>query len=273
MLENLRLDNSSAYASIVQEFALNNTHNPSLPLTNVYNADSSLAEVSNRLSVTSSSWCDTAGNASCLNQSKLNTDNIRQAANTEFDNDINVRNYSYGNYYNWYSATAGNGTTGDIDNNVSVNGDICPSNWRLPIGGGIPNSEYSGEEPYPHGDNSDDSDFYALSKSIVGVNIIDGIDNNLSNSSPYNNSKYNNEINLFKSYPYNFVLSGFLYIDLYNATSQNSLASKGLYWSSTAWSGDNAYSLDIRVDSKEVYPGTAFNGKYHGFTVRCLAGA
>ena len=43
------------------------------------------------------------------------------------DNDI----YSYGNYYNWYSATAGNGTfvfTGNAE------GDICPTNWHLPTG-------------------------------------------------------------------------------------------------------------------------------------------
>ena len=40
---------------------------------------------------------------------------------------------SYGNYYNWYAATAGTGTCAMTSGNVSY--DICPKGWRLPTGG------------------------------------------------------------------------------------------------------------------------------------------
>ena len=36
----------------------------------------------------------------------------------------------YGTYYNWYTATAGNGTYDKTSGNTS--GDICPSGWHLP---------------------------------------------------------------------------------------------------------------------------------------------
>ena len=37
-------------------------------------------------------------------------------------------------YYNWYTATAGNGTI-STEANTNVTGDICPAGWRLPTGG------------------------------------------------------------------------------------------------------------------------------------------
>ena len=36
--------------------------------------------------------------------------------------------YGYGIYYNWYTATAGNG----MMTNISAAGDLCPKGWRLP---------------------------------------------------------------------------------------------------------------------------------------------
>ena len=40
--------------------------------------------------------------------------------------------YSYGNYYNWYSATAGHGKYLTLSGDTA--GDICPAGWRLPTG-------------------------------------------------------------------------------------------------------------------------------------------
>ena len=44
--------------------------------------------------------------------------------------------YGYGIYYNWYTATAGNGKR----TNVSATGDLCPKGWRLPAN---ENNDYS----------------------------------------------------------------------------------------------------------------------------------
>lgn len=73
MIENLRLDN-------VPELSSTNTHNPSLPLTNIYD----IPTYSNHLSPTSSvaynsstapeGWC-TGYLANCSDQSRLRTDN------------------------------------------------------------------------------------------------------------------------------------------------------------------------------------------------------
>ena len=47
-------------------------------------------------------------------------------------------NTSYGNYYNWYAATAGTGTCAMASGNATDS--ICPKGWRLPTG-----VSYSGE--------------------------------------------------------------------------------------------------------------------------------
>ena len=40
----------------------------------------------------------------------------------------------YGIYYNWYTATAGRGTTSISSRGSTAAGDICPSGWSLPTG-------------------------------------------------------------------------------------------------------------------------------------------
>ena len=43
--------------------------------------------------------------------------------------------YGYGNYYNWYSVTGGNGKYGlDYGSGYIAPGDICPAGWHLPTG-------------------------------------------------------------------------------------------------------------------------------------------
>ena len=122
MTENLRLDDSVILSN-------SNTNNPALPLVNSY--DGLNPVISNHLSATSTDWCSSFG-SECVNQSFLNTDNttLYQSNNTG-DQSSNV--YNYGNYYNWYSATAGNGTY-DMNSGTS-SGDICPFGWTLPTSG------------------------------------------------------------------------------------------------------------------------------------------
>ena len=110
MVENLRLDDS------VVSLNSANTNNPASGFTS--------------LAASNSNWC-TSFDEACINQNYLNTNNTTLfAANTSSFQDGNI--YSYGNYYNWYSATAGNGTYSLGDSDAS--GDICPAGWHLPSG-------------------------------------------------------------------------------------------------------------------------------------------
>ena len=96
MIENLRLDNTP-------ELSASNTNNPALPLINVGGT------TSNHLSApTTESWCTGGLNSEpCTNISHLSTENTTEAPANMASDALNV--YSYGNYYNYYSATAGHG--------------------------------------------------------------------------------------------------------------------------------------------------------------------
>ncbi len=210
MLENLRLDDSATISSA-------NTHNPFSSFT--------------KLSATSSSWCTTTSSA-CDDQSMLNTNNMNM-------NGTYTGNwYAYGNYYNWYSATAGNGTYNK--NSGSVTGDICPSNWKLPIGNST--ATYS---------------FGALSTSIGGTS------SSMSSSSTPTGAVMSARL---RQFPNNFVYSG-----SWLSGSALFRGSYGYYWSSTAGNGGSAYLLCL--GSTSVYPGTVSSDKYHGRSVRCVAGS
>ena len=225
MIENLRLDDSS-------ELSNSDTHNPSLPLTNLYNADPTLATTSNHLSPTSSvaydattapeGWCKT-NSAACINQSRLRTDNTTLYTN----NASGVQNgniYSYGNYYNWYSTTAGHGTysktSGDVD------GDICPADWHLPTG-------------------TSSGDFYTLNTTLN------------------NNATDSTASNKFRSFPNNFILSG-----LADGASIINRTFVGYYWSSSAYDGVGAYYM--LLGKSNISPGTTNFSKRGGYAVRCI---
>ena len=68
----------------------------------------------------------------------------------------------------------------------------------------------------------------------------------------------------FRKYPNNFVYPGRVH-----SGSVYGRGSGGLYWSSTATSSGNAYSLIL--DSSNVYPGTNYNDKHNGRSIRCVA--
>lgn len=138
MIENLRLDNTAILTTT-------NTNNPSNDGTNVtLKHNSNDTTTYNTLSATSSTaydeinapegWC-VEETAECINQSRLRTINTSNRA--AFDNDTlmdgQTNLYSYGNYYNFYSATAGKGSFAtERFGNTSVDGDICPIGWKLP---------------------------------------------------------------------------------------------------------------------------------------------
>ena len=113
MMENLRLDGSATLSST-------NTNNP----------------VISSLGNSQTSWC-TDDNVACYNQSLINTDNLNNLDGSQVLADrtglADGPHYGYGTYYNWYAATAGNGTYYTTANQQAA-GDICPAGWRLPTG-------------------------------------------------------------------------------------------------------------------------------------------
>ena len=144
MIENLRLaDKDSNNNDII--LSSQNTHNPSLPLNNswYYNNQQGTLTTSNHLSATSdptstnpdTAWCQT-DSSDCDNQSMVATNNTTLYTNNTAQNYSASGNvYSYGNYYNWYSATAGHGKYGSSSGSgYNAPGDICPAGWRLPTG-------------------------------------------------------------------------------------------------------------------------------------------
>jgi uncharacterized protein (TIGR02145 family) len=247
MIENLRLDDAP-------ELSAANTHNPSLPLTNVY--DTTNPTTSNHLSATTdpttTAWC-TSFSSACDDQSMLATNNttlFTDNTSVSYSTESNV--YSYGNYYNWYSATVGHGKYGSsYASGYVAPGDICPAGWHLPKGGN--KSQESTNE------------FWQL--------ITTGLNNGVN---PANYDRYTTPhyveteatpvSNALRSYPNNFVYSGNAYGD-----EVFRRGSHGIYWSSSAVNNVRAYILFFF--STGVYPGTYGDGsKNEGWMVRCVAG-
>lgn len=231
MTENLRLaDKDSNGDDII--LSSTNTHNPSLPLTNTWwfssENDNDAIPTSSHLSAATNpittAWCANYSSI-CYDQSMLATNNTTLFIdNTSSNYDIAGNVYNYGNYYNWYSATAGHGKYGGSAGYI-VLGDICPAGWHLPIG------QASGE-------------FGTLNTRV-------------------NSGLTNTSVGL-RTYPNNFVYSGFL---SGSAIKERSLF--GGYWTASVFDMSAASTLGFQ--STYVRPGTNFNSKRYGIPVRCLA--
>ena len=239
MIENLRLDNTA-------ELTLANTNSPLNDGTNVtlkhsytdtstYNTLSATSSVVYNADTAPDGWCNT-DSAACDDQSRLRTDNTANRATYTSGQTVSSQNanlYSYGNYYNWYSATAGNGTYSKSSGEVA--GDLCPTGWKLPYGNSSGNGNTAGG-------------FYYLNYKI----------NNDTNATNADASKK------LRAYPNNFIYSGYVI-----GGSVDYRGSYGYYWSSTAYySSSSAYRLSFYNSS--VYPGT-YGYKYIGMAIRCVA--
>ena len=235
MIENLRLDNTT-------ELTIANTNNPLNDGTNVtlkhnytdtetYDTISATSSVAYDESTSPNGWCTTSSQR-CFDQSRLRTDNTAsRASNPTTNSDINL--YSYGNYYNWYSATAGNGTY--MTSNSEAGGDLCPNGWKLPYGSRSGNGNTAGG-------------FYYLNYK-------------LNNDSDVTNSVASKKL---REFPNNFLYSGNI-----NGAFINSRGSSGDYWSSTTYSTIDVNYLYFF--NSYAYPGTSLLSKSHGNTVRCVA--
>ncbi len=247
MIENLRLDSTA-------ELTTTNTNNPlnNAGTVTIKNSD---GNTTNHLSAstnpTTTAWC-TNFNAACYDQSMVFTGNTTNTVSNMTSANANI--YSYGNYYNWYSATAGNGTYSFNTENNSVNGSICPAGWHLPKGGNKTRIEAN-----------DDNDYWNL--------IVDSLNNGTlpanytSNAYPYytGNPEGTDVSKLTRSYPNNFIYSGYVH-----GSSVIARGGEGDYWTSTAYSSYRAYVLHL--NSSYVYPGAYDWLKGDGGSVRCLMG-
>ncbi|MBR2836921.1 InlB B-repeat-containing protein [Candidatus Saccharibacteria bacterium] len=239
MIENLRLGNYRVDGTTATNvLTVNNTNNPTL----------------SSLSMSTTSWCtdtNSTNGPGCMNQSNLNTNNTVYTVQQMSGTNQNI--YSYGNYYNWYSATAGNGTYSSSTINNDTDGDLCPSNWILPSGGSTARTNYAST-----------NNFWAL-----GTGIMKGTANETPNSANSGYSQWTSgteAMKIFRIYPNNFIYSGSWYSE-----SKYDTGSGGRWWSRTTTSNIYAFAMHIN-NNVNVYPGTNHdNYKTRGFTVRCLA--
>ncbi len=230
----------------------NDLTNPTVTLKHNY-SDTETYNTLFATSKSSTSWC-TADSAACDDQSRIRTDNTASRATytsgQTMSTDANL--YSYGNYYNWYSATAGRGTYAFGTNNDSAAGDLCPANWRLPKGGNKTRIE-----------SDDDNDFWNLVVDALNSGVV---------PAKYASSNYPNYYGaeeagpvdaLTRTWPNNFVHSSYVY-----GASITNRGLNGHYWSSTANSAYNAYVLYFVGSSVNL--GTSSSNKHSGLTIRCV---
>ena len=148
-------------------------------------------------------------------------------------------NTTYGNYYNWYTATAGTGlgtmssaSTTDLTN---ASASICPKGWRLPDGGESPTKS-----------------FYALDRALGG----DGT-----------NRTDATQRNKFINSPYNFPYSGNYH---YSGSSNMNQGSAGRWWTRSAHDTVTGYAfIQFLHTDDRFFPRNA-NYVAFGFSMRCV---
>ena len=222
MIENLRLADKTTDNTPI-----------AISSTNTNSPISTFTQLGASVDPTSTAWC-TSNSAACDDQSMLFSGNTTNPATNMTASNTSTPVYSYGNYYNWYSATAGNGT---YSKSGVTDGDICPTGWHLPYGGSGTGTK---------GGNTSGGFYYLNYKLNNDQNITDGTASNK-----------------LRSYPQNFVYSGYV-----TGTSIVNRSSGGSYWSSTAYGSVNAYNMLFY--SSNVNPGANNYNKYSGRMARCM---
>ena len=154
----------------------------------------------------------------------------------------------YGCYYNWYTATAGSGTSSIDVRNIDVAYSICPKNWSLPNSGDNKRDDYL------------NTDFMKLVMAYgYGTDMLDVVTDRMLVPNPTTATENTNGASV----------PGFLLGGAYSTVSRYSAGSVGRYWSRTNVNGKSAMSLDLMLSSHQVQPNYA-GGKYGGEAVRCL---
>ena len=256
-LDNTNSDNSTG--ALAQGYATNATYGNFAGLANPETPWTTSSSYTTANSLYSTDGADNTTNIGTTNAAyrfpRYNNQNTSDRASAPA---TGANTYSYGNYYTWAAAIA------DLNNYTSNNASvtstsICPSGWHLPTGGQTTVNTTA--------------DFYTLGKSIMKDSSGNSIepDQNASGGYGYYGNSVTNTASktataAIRSYPNNFLYSGYVY-----SGSVTDRGSGGGYWSSTANGSYYAYSLYL--GSSNVYPGTYYNVKYRGRTIRCLVGS
>lgn len=207
IMENLRLNLSNTDVIINAD----NTNNPTSDFITAANAHPSSVNV----------FCSSSS-TTCIDVIYFNNNNTNRALSASHSrNNASTSWHSYGNYYNWYTATAGNGTYSMSDGIAA--GDICPSGWHLPT------------------DHTSDGDLATLDRAIGGT----GADQS--------NDKASNR---WRSYPLNFVYSG----EWRNKTAQNRNYS-GSYVTSNTTSQERAINFWLRPTTININSNTNYKNR------------
>ena len=222
MIENLRLDLHDQDLTITDL----NTNKPASDFTTTVNTNHPTS---------SNSFCAN-NNATCNNQVKFNANNTDRNLTASYIANTNSASwYSYGHYYNWYTATAGNGTYGMDAEGATTNGDICPAHWRLPSGYGI------------------DSDLAILDITMGG------------NGQKRETSTPEGAASSIRwhTYPYNYILSG-----EYRSNAGYNRGTSSSYATLNASSATSTNNLWLKPDDNRMNSNNT--AKNRGQTVRCL---
>ncbi len=150
--------------------------------------------------------------------------------------------YSYGNYYTWAAANADTTHYTSGDHNTTS---ICPTGWQIPLGNTSIGDIEQGESD--------------TTNKVGGFSYLD---RKMGGTGAYQSTAADSL--RWRKYPVNFVYSGNV-----GSGSVNDRGFLGLYWSSTANSSNDAYSLYFY--NSYVFPGTTYNYKYFGRSIRCVA--
>lgn len=221
MMENLRLDLSDPDVTITAQ----NTNKPKTEFMTAANAHPA----------SSDSFC-AGNNAGCVDRVLHNTNNInRNKPASSTANNSNSSWYSYGVYYNYYTATAGNGGYDLTTKGAQVNGDICPMGWRLPTG-------YT---------RSNDLGTLDVRYGGTGVNQESGTDGDLASKR-------------WRAYPLNYIYSG----EYRDGTGYNRGNSTGMN-SASNYTATSVYNLWVRAAGVSMTGNST--SKLRGQTVRCMA--
>lgn len=222
MMENLRLDLSNPDL----EISGLNTNRPTTAFAHA---------IDNNHPLSTNSFC-TANGATCVNQVLHNTNNTNRNLTPSYNtNDNSSSWYSYGNYYNWYTATAGNGTYNMSTAGAAANGDLCPASWRLPAGYG----------------SMGDLSRLDVAMGGSGLNQDSGTAEGLAGSVRWRN------------YPLNFMYSG-----EQNGTTAYNRGNSSSYATLNAYNSDRTVNLWLKTDG--VYMNSNRTLKTRGQTVRCV---
>ena len=221
MMENLRLDLSDTDLTI-------NAQNTNKPTSN-------FMTLANAHPASSNGFC--AGtNADCVDRVLHNTNNINRDLTPSYDaNNSSSSWYSYGVYYNYYTATAGNGGFSLTTRGAQVNGDICPAGWRMPTG------------------YTKTNDLGNLDLKYGGT----GINQETGNVGALASERW-------RAYPLNYIYSG----EQKEASGYNRGNSTGMN-SASNYTSTSSYNLWVR--SAGVSMTANSTSKLRGQTVRCVA--